>query len=93
MPTVIEIDPTCHAAYIRFKAAKVHRTISETKPGPVMSIDLDKNGRVVGIELVGVKEFSIAAIRRRLPERFRNINFDRAGFVPTPHCRAEPIAA
>jgi uncharacterized protein YuzE len=53
-PTVIEIDPSCHSVYVRFRTTKVHRTVSDSKRGPVMAIDLDEKGQVVGIELVGV---------------------------------------
>jgi len=92
-PKVIEIDPSCRSVYIRFKVAKVHRTVSEAKPGPVIAFDLDARGRVIGIELIGVASFSIKAIRHQLPERFENLDLEQAEFVPTSnHCYA-PIAA
>jgi hypothetical protein len=93
VPTVIEIDPSCHSVYVRFRATKVHRTVSDSKRGPVMAIDLDARGQVVGIELLGVATFSVNAIRRRLPERFKDLDLDQAEFMPTPASRAEPIAA
>jgi uncharacterized protein YuzE len=93
VPTVIEIDPSCRSAYVRFRKTKVHRTVSDSKRGPVMAIDLDARGQVVGIELVGVANFSVKAIRRQLPERFKKLDLDQAEFMPTPACRVEPIAA
>jgi uncharacterized protein YuzE len=92
VPRVIEIDPCCHSVYLRFKRAKVHRTISEPKPGAIMAIDLDAKGKVVGIELIGITNFSISAILRRLPPRFRNMNLERTEFMPTSACQAQPVA-
>lgn len=92
-PKVIEIDPSCHSIYIRFKAAKVHRTISDPKPGPVVAYDLDARGRVIGIELIGVDSFSIKGIRRQLPDRFKDLDLDQAEFMPTSNLRHEPMAA
>jgi uncharacterized protein YuzE len=74
VPTVIEIDPSCHAVYIRFKTTKVHRTVSDAKRGAVMAIDLDAKGQVIGIELTGIANFSVKAIRRHLPARFKNLD-------------------
>jgi uncharacterized protein YuzE len=92
-PTVIEIDPSCHSVYIRFKTTKVYRTVSDSKRGPVTAIDLDAKGQVIGIELVGVANFSATAIRRQLPARFKNLDLDRAEFMPTPAHWVETIAA
>jgi hypothetical protein len=93
VPMVIEIDPSCHAVYVRFRKTRVHRTVSDSKRGSIMAIDLDVKGRVVGIELVGIANFSVNAIRRRLPERFKDLDLDRAEFMPARACRVEPIAA
>lgn len=92
-PTSIEMDPTCHSVYIRFKTTKVERTIADMKPGPVMIIDLNAKGLVIGIELVGIREFSISAIRRRLPERFRGMDFDNTRLVQAASRQQEPLAA
>ena len=53
-PVTIEFDPSIDAWYVRFRAAKVARTISEDKPGPIVAVDLDANNRVIGIEIIGV---------------------------------------
>ncbi len=93
VPKVIEIDPSCRSVYIRFKTTNVHRTLSDSKRGPMTAIDLDAKGQVVGIELIGIPNFSVNAIRRHFPERFKDLDLDRAEFMPAPACRAEPIAA
>jgi len=80
-PTV-EIDPTCHSAYVRFKTARVRRTIANNGPRTVVTVDLDARGKVIGVELVGVREFSIASIRHHLPAPLKQVNLERARFVP-----------
>ena len=80
-PTV-EIDPSCHSVYIRFKKARVHKTISSEEQGKIMVVDLGSDNSVIGVELVGVKEFSISAIRHRLPETMQAIDFNKARFMP-----------
>src|SRR5437764_15310938 len=81
-PRSVEIDPSCHSAYIRFSNNRVKKTLSDKRGGTIVSIDLDSGGHVIGIELVGVKEFSISAIRHHLPEQFRKVDFERARFTP-----------
>jgi|SRR5208282_2972322 len=90
-PPTVEIDPSCHSVYIRFRTARVQRTISNNKPGvAVVAIDLDSKGQVVGVEMVGIREFSIANIRSFMPDKMREVNFERARFMPAASCRAEP---
>jgi uncharacterized protein YuzE len=61
-PPVVELDSDAHAAYVRFS----HKRIAETKVVAedkyTVTIDLDRNGEVVGIELVGVKEFNVTGL-------------------------------
>lgn len=63
---VIEFDPACAAWYVRFSRKKVARTktASPARPGPIATIDFDEAGEVVGIELLGVAEFSFKMMRR-----------------------------
>ena len=81
-PQAVEIDPSCHSAYIRFSNLKVKKTVSEKRGQTIIAIDLDGNDHIVGIELVGVKEFSISAMRHHLPEHLRSVDFERARFTP-----------
>lgn len=93
-PPTLEIDPSCHSVYIRFKTAHVHKTVSDNKPGAgVVAVDLDSRGEVIGVELIGVREFSIAAIRHSLPERMKRIDFERARFMPVAMCARETVPA
>ena len=94
LPRTVEIDPSCHSVYIRFRMTRVNRTVSNSKPGTaVVAIDFDANDEIVGVELVGVREFSIAAIRHHLPQRMKQINFERARFMPVAMCAREAVPA
>ena|SRR5579872_7191016 len=88
----IEIDHAAHSVYVRFKRAKVHKTLSDNRPHEILAIDVDSNGEIIGIELVGITDLTINQIRGRLPEKLRDIDFDRARWVPTGF-RETPVAA
>ena len=81
---VLELDAAANAVYIRFRTGKVKRTVSDDRRGAVVAIDFDAKDEIIGIEVVGVKEFSIRAIRRALPQRFQRIDFEGAKLAPTP---------
>jgi hypothetical protein len=83
IPPTIEIDGASRSAYIRFSNSKIAKTISEDKPGPVITIDLDAQNNTVGVELIGVAEFSIQCLTKLLPPIKRQIDWERARFVPT----------
>ena len=85
----VEIDNSCHAVYIRFKTAKVHKTLSDDRDGAVLAIDVDAKGEIIGIELVGIRQLTISQIRQKLPDRLKKIDFEEARWV-TP---ASPVAA
>ncbi|MEY2429233.1 MAG: hypothetical protein QOJ40_2118 [Verrucomicrobiota bacterium] len=91
-PPKIEFDLSVGAWYIRFRNTKVARTISEERPGVITAIDLDSHGRVIGVELIGVKEFTIQKLRTISPVDTSKIDFDKAKFVPAARCR-EPVSA
>lgn len=91
MPSVIEFDHSVRAWYIRCTRNKVVKTLHEEKSGALVNIDLDAQNRVVGIELLGVREFSISALRRLAPIASK-INLNRARFVPAGHVPEEAPA-
>ena len=49
----ISIDPQYHCLYLQFSGEKITKTVEHTD---FINIDLDKNGKLVGIEFVGVKK-------------------------------------
>ena len=81
-PPTIEFDQSVGAWYLRFRQGKVAKTISEDKPGYIAAIDLDARNQIVGLELIGVKEFTISWLRRIAPIDVSKVNFDLAKFVP-----------
>jgi uncharacterized protein YuzE len=59
-PPTVEIDTEAAAAYVRFSRAKVARTLRHGAKWPIVTIDVDARGQVVGLELVGVKKFNLS---------------------------------
>ena len=71
----VEFDTDAGAAYVRFKTnAKVARTLSDDKPGEVVTVDLDSSGEVIGIELLGVREFNIRTLLAKTRVRVPNLD-------------------
>lgn len=65
-PTV-EIDTEVSAAYVRFTRAKVARTVRCASKWPIVTIDLNTRGDVIGVEFVGVKRFDLEYLLRQVP--------------------------
>lgn len=80
VPTV-EIDTAARAAYVRFSNQKVAKTISDDRPGVVVAIDLDARGKVVGVELIGVRNFSIETLLKGTPVKVSKANLSRVRYV------------
>ncbi len=89
-PPVVEFDASVSAWYIRFSRAKVVRTTSPDRPGHVVAVDFDAAGKVVGVELIGVKEFSIAAFLKIAHMEAPNIDFNKARFVMSSAPELQP---
>ena len=83
-PPVIEIDTAARSAYVRFrKGAKVAKTKSlPMRQSANVAIDFDASDRIIGIEVIGVTEFSIRGIVRLLPPGGESIDMSRARFIP-----------
>jgi len=83
-PPVIEFDGESGSAYIRFKKTKVERTLEQCTAGPIITVDLDKSGEVVGVEAILWDEFEIANVLKIAGVRADAIDFSRAKFRTTP---------
>jgi hypothetical protein len=60
----VEIDRECAGVYVRLKrGGKTSRTIVQNE-WPHIAVDLDARGEVLGVEALGVKEFTVAPILR-----------------------------
>ena len=62
---VVEIDTEAGAAYVRFKKAKVAKTLRHRSKWPIVTVDLDAAGEVIGVEFVGVKKFNLGYLLKR----------------------------
>jgi len=56
---VVEIDTEAPAAYVRFSHSPVSRTVVLRDDDILSTLDLDRNGNVVGIEVVWPTELGI----------------------------------
>jgi uncharacterized protein YuzE len=80
----ITVDASNSAWYIRFSNAKVAKTVSEEKPGPVVAIDFDAAGNVIGIEILGVKELSFATALKIANVRAPKIDVQDIKVISSP---------
>lgn len=81
-PPVVELDSEALAAYVRFSSKKVARTAPVTTEGCIVTIDFDSAGEVVGVELVGVREFGIAQLLKKAGLPFSKQIAEEARYVP-----------
>ena len=58
----IEVDTLAGAVYVQFKKATVAKTIDQSGKRLQVTIDLDKEGKVIGIETIGAGDISLKAI-------------------------------
>jgi uncharacterized protein YuzE len=82
-PPVVELDSEAHAAYVRFSNEKVERTEVVETEGCIVTMDIDAAGQIIGVELVGVYEFTLSALLEKakldVPEPMKQ----RVRYVPT----------
>lgn len=90
---VIEIDAECAGVYVRFSSKDVAKTLERTTDGMVVTLDLDKDGQVVGIEGLGCEEFSISALLKAANVRTERIDFSKARWRATSRHPREAVAA
>jgi uncharacterized protein YuzE len=82
-PPTVELDSEAHAAYIRFRTSTVANTHLVTDKSCVITIDRDRQGKVVGIELIGVDNFNIRALLAKVPIRLSRKLQNEAKYVPS----------
>src|SRR5438552_13376137 len=80
-PPTVEIDTEASAAYVRFKRTKVARTFRHGSKWPIVTIDLDARGDVVGVEFVGVKKFNLGHLLQGVPVKAQIQTIARATYV------------
>jgi uncharacterized protein YuzE len=82
---VVEFDPTCGAVYVRFTSKAVAKTVERSTDPIVITVDLDRDGEVVGIEAIGFDEFTLQQVLTAAKVRADHIDFSKTRFRGTPH--------
>ena len=85
---VVEVDTEATAAYVRFSRAKVARTVPLGGQHSLAMVDLDQKGKVIGIEFIGQKDFSIRELLRDRPVEVSDAALNRPRYVTADLQRA-----
>ena len=80
-PPTVEIDTEVAAAYVRFKRARVAKTRRHSSKWPIITIDLDAQGDVVGVEFVGVKRFDLSYLLKQVALKAPQRTLARTSYV------------
>jgi len=75
------MDSEASAAYIRFGHGKVAKTLPRPGRGGFFSIDLDRNNRVLGIEVIGVGIIEISKVLKQAHVEAPDLDYSRTRFV------------
>lgn len=85
---VVEIDTEARAAYVRFSPSPVATTQEVDDNNCIVTIDFDKKGNVVGVELIGVEKFEIRFLLQFAPITVSEPKFLRdADYISSPSHR------
>jgi hypothetical protein len=93
---VVVIDSESGSAYVRFSDGRVNTTVSIKEGDVTANIDLDVGKRIVGLEVLGVQEFSLSKLIEiaELGEYFSQDIIGRARYIRTNTApRIEPVSA
>lgn len=80
----VEFDPSCGAVYVRFTSNPVHKTLERESDDVVITVDMDKDGEVIGIEGIGFDEFSLHQLLQSAGVTADRIDFAKVKFRGTP---------
>jgi len=75
---IVEIDTEATAAYVRYSRGKVAKTQPFGSRDSMVMVDFDTRGRVLGIEIVGIQEFSVSKLHKNAPVRLSKSTMNRA---------------
>ncbi|MBI2927680.1 MAG: DUF2283 domain-containing protein [Verrucomicrobia bacterium] len=79
---VVEIDSAAQAVYVRFRKAKVARTVDCGATSMHVAVDLDANGEVIGVEGVGMSEFNIEFVLKLAKVHAPEAAIAKARYIP-----------
>jgi uncharacterized protein YuzE len=80
-PPTVEVDPQAQAVYVRFKKATIAKTVTRPCETMNIAIDLDASGSVIGIEIIGMTEFTIGSILKKADVTAPNVDLSRTRFM------------
>ena len=84
----MEIDAESGGVYVRFSDKAVAKTIERQSDGPVLTVDVDRQGEVIGIEGLCFTEFSLSQILRQANVRADRVDLSKARFRTAASSRA-----
>jgi len=82
-PPTIEVDTKGSSVYVRFKRCAVAKTVPQESDRMHVAVDLDSKGEVVGIEAVGITQFSLQLLFKLASVKAPDLDFSRARYSPT----------
>lgn len=80
-PPAVEWDSEADAVYVRFSRRPVARTVDQHAEKMNITVDLDAQGAVVGIEAIGVTRFTLRRILEAANVQAPNMDLANARFV------------
>lgn len=86
MPPVVEIDHQSGAVYVRFtpSGTKVAKTVVRSQ-WPHIAVDLDADGKVIGVEAIGIDEMTIGKVLQHAQIKAKDSVINSARYVKTGH--------
>jgi len=80
-PPTVEVDWEALAVYVRFRRSRVARTITRPSSRGVITVDLDRTGKVVGVEVIGETRIEIGRILKQAAIKAPNVDFSRVRYM------------
>lgn len=86
MAPVVEIDHQSGSVYVRFTASgtKVAKTVVRSE-WPHIAVDLDAEGKVIGVEAIGIEEMTIGNVLDHAQIKAKDSVIQSARYVKTGH--------
>ena len=81
-PPIIEVDSQSKAVYVRFKRAAIAKTIPQESERMQVAIDLDSRGEVIGIEAIGLTQFTLRGVLKLARVKVPEMDFSRTQYAP-----------
>jgi uncharacterized protein YuzE len=74
-PTPLEYsyNPQGDVLYLTFAKEKAVRTFEVLKDWPMVLVDVNDQGQIIGVEYIGVKQFGVEVFMRLLRERVQRL--------------------